>query len=72
MTGPFIICVGNVVRDEVFHVEELPSAGLKTDVLHYEERFGVRRRQQRLQSRISVGELLIRDELERTQLASPS
>ncbi len=40
MTGPFIICVGNVVRDEVFHVEELPSAGLKTDVLHYEERFG--------------------------------
>jgi sulfofructose kinase len=40
MTGPSIICVGNVVRDEVFHVEKLPSAGLKTDVLHYEERFG--------------------------------
>jgi sulfofructose kinase len=40
MTGPYIICVGNVVRDEVFHVEKLPSAGLKTDVLHYEERFG--------------------------------
>lgn len=40
MTGPSIICVGNVVRDEVFHVEKFPSAGLKTDVLHYEERFG--------------------------------
>jgi sulfofructose kinase len=40
MTGPSIICVGNVVRDEVFHVDKLPSAGLKTDVLHYEERFG--------------------------------
>jgi sulfofructose kinase len=40
MTGPRVVCVGNVVRDEVFHVDVLPAAGVKTDVLHYDGRFG--------------------------------
>ncbi|MCX7325916.1 MAG: PfkB family carbohydrate kinase [Hyphomicrobiales bacterium] len=40
MTGPRVVCVGNVVRDEVFHVDILPSAGVKTDVRHYNDRFG--------------------------------
>lgn len=40
MTCSQVVCVGNVVRDEVFHVDVLPSAGIKTDVLKYEERFG--------------------------------
>jgi sulfofructose kinase len=40
MTGPRVICVGNVVRDEVFHVDALPAAGIKTDVLRYDDRFG--------------------------------
>jgi sulfofructose kinase len=35
-----IICVGNLVHDEVFRVEALPSAGIKTGVLDYAERFG--------------------------------
>ena len=40
MTGWRVVCVGNVVRDEVFHVDVLPAAGVKTDVLYYEDRFG--------------------------------
>lgn len=40
MKGPRVVCVGNVVRDEVFHVDVLPAAGIKTDVLHYVGRFG--------------------------------
>lgn len=40
MTGPRVVCVGNVVRDEVFHVDVLPAAGVKTDVRHYSDRFG--------------------------------
>lgn len=35
-----IICVGNLVHDEVFQVEELPRTGIKTGVLGYEQRFG--------------------------------
>lgn len=35
-----IICVGNVVQDEVFRIESLPRSGVKTNVLGYEERFG--------------------------------
>lgn len=35
-----IVCVGNVVQDEVFRVLVLPGAGIKTAVLGYEERFG--------------------------------
>lgn len=35
-----IICVGNIVRDDVFHVAALPAAGIKVDALHYESRFG--------------------------------
>mgnify|MGYP001197030628 CR=1 FL=1 len=35
-----IVCVGNIVHDEVFHIGLLPSAGVKTAVLDYEERFG--------------------------------
>lgn len=40
MTRPRVVCVGNVVRDEVFHVGLLPAAGAKTDVLLCEDRFG--------------------------------
>jgi sulfofructose kinase len=40
MSEPRIVCVGNVVRDEVFYVDVLPSAGIKIDVLRYEERLG--------------------------------
>lgn len=35
-----IICVGNLVHDEVFQVEALPASGIKTGVLGYESRFG--------------------------------
>jgi sulfofructose kinase len=35
-----IICVGNLVHDEVFRVESLPAAGIKTGVLDYVERYG--------------------------------
>lgn len=35
-----IICVGNLVHDEVFRVEVLPASGIKTGVLGYESRFG--------------------------------
>jgi len=35
-----IICVGNLVLDEVFQVEELPRSGIKTGVLGYEKRYG--------------------------------
>jgi sulfofructose kinase len=38
MTG--IICVGNLVHDEVFHVDSLPASGIKTGVLGYHSRFG--------------------------------
>ncbi|WP_186417396.1 PfkB family carbohydrate kinase [Bosea sp. CS1GBMeth4] len=40
MRGRRILCVGNLVQDEVFEVEALPSAGIKTGVLSYAERFG--------------------------------
>lgn len=35
-----ILCVGNLVHDEVFQVAELPRSGIKTGVLGYEQRFG--------------------------------
>lgn len=35
-----IICVGNLVHDEVFHVDSLPASGVKTGVLAYHQRFG--------------------------------
>jgi sulfofructose kinase len=35
-----IICVGNLVHDEVFHVDSLPASGIKTGVLSYHSRFG--------------------------------
>jgi sulfofructose kinase len=35
-----VICVGNLVHDEVFHVESLPASGIKTGVLEYHQRFG--------------------------------
>lgn len=35
-----VICVGNLVHDEVFHVESLPASGIKTGVLAYHHRFG--------------------------------
>lgn len=38
--GRKIVCVGNLVHDEVFQVEELPRSGIKTGVLGYEQRFG--------------------------------
>jgi sulfofructose kinase len=40
MSSRQIVCVGNLVQDEVFEVEALPSAGIKTGVLGYTERFG--------------------------------
>lgn len=40
MIGRRIVCVGNLVQDEVFEVDALPSAGIKTGVLGYTERFG--------------------------------
>lgn len=39
MTGK-IVCVGNLVHDEVFQVEFLPTTGIKTGVLGYQQRFG--------------------------------
>ncbi len=35
-----IVCVGNLVHDEVFQVAELPRSGIKTGVLGYEQRYG--------------------------------
>jgi sulfofructose kinase len=35
-----IVCVGNVVHDEVFRVESLPASGIKTGVLDYMDRYG--------------------------------
>lgn len=35
-----IICVGSIVQDEVYHMEQLPSAGIKMDSLRVEDRFG--------------------------------
>lgn len=35
-----ILCVGNLVHDEVFQVAELPRSGIKTGVLGYEQRYG--------------------------------
>jgi sulfofructose kinase len=35
-----IVCVGNLVHDEVFWVEALPARGIKTGVLDYSERYG--------------------------------
>jgi sulfofructose kinase len=35
-----VVCVGNLVQDEVFHVDAIPSSGIKTGVLGYEERYG--------------------------------
>jgi sulfofructose kinase len=40
LTGPRVVCVGNVVRDEVFHVDVQPVAGVKTDVRQYSDRCG--------------------------------
>ena len=38
--GRKIVCVGNLVHDEVFQVEALPASGIKTGVLGYQSRFG--------------------------------
>jgi sulfofructose kinase len=38
--NPRIVCVGNVVHDEVFRVESLPASGIKTGVLDYTDRYG--------------------------------
>jgi sulfofructose kinase len=35
-----IVCVGNLVHDEVFQVDAIPSSGIKTGVLAYDERYG--------------------------------
>lgn len=35
-----IVCVGNLVHDEVFHIDSLPTSGVKTGVLRYEQRYG--------------------------------
>jgi sulfofructose kinase len=35
-----IVCVGNLVLDEVFQVASLPASGIKTGVLGYEKRYG--------------------------------
>src|SRR5688572_49004 len=35
-----IICAGNLVHDEVFHIDALPTAGIKTGVLRYDQRYG--------------------------------
>ena len=35
-----IVCVGNLVHDEVFQVESLPASGIKTGVLGYQQRYG--------------------------------
>ncbi|WP_332680921.1 PfkB family carbohydrate kinase [Bosea sp. (in: a-proteobacteria)] len=35
-----IVCVGNLVLDEVFQVASLPASGIKTGVLGYEQRYG--------------------------------
>lgn len=35
-----IVCVGNLVLDEVFQVASLPASGIKTGVLAYEKRYG--------------------------------
>src|SRR4051794_41833101 len=35
-----IVCVGNLVHDEVFWVEALPARGIKTGVLDHSERYG--------------------------------
>jgi sulfofructose kinase len=35
-----IVCVGNLVHDEVFRVELLPASGIKTGVLQHTERYG--------------------------------
>ena len=35
-----IVCVGNLVHDEVFRVDALPASGIKTGVQGYESRFG--------------------------------
>jgi sulfofructose kinase len=35
-----IVCVGNLVHDEVFRVESLPASGIKTGVLDYVDRYG--------------------------------
>ena len=33
MVARKIVCVGNLVHDEVFQVESLPASGIKTGVL---------------------------------------
>jgi len=35
-----IVCVGNLVHDEVFQVESLPSSGTKIGALAYQQRYG--------------------------------
>ncbi len=35
-----IVCVGSIVQDEVYHMETLPSAGIKMDAQRVEDRFG--------------------------------
>src|SRR5829696_10025705 len=36
----WIVCVGNLVHDEVFRVESLPASGIKAGVLEYTDRYG--------------------------------
>lgn len=35
-----IVCVGNLVHDEVFQVDRIPGVGIKVEVRGYESRFG--------------------------------
>ncbi|MDF1586819.1 carbohydrate kinase family protein [Marinimicrococcus flavescens] len=39
-TTPRVVCSGNLVHDEVFHVGSIPTAGFKSGVLRYDERYG--------------------------------
>lgn len=35
-----IVCVGSIVQDEVYHLDALPTAGIKMDAHRVEDRFG--------------------------------
>jgi len=35
-----VVCVGNLVHDEVFQVDQIPGVGIKVEVRGYESRFG--------------------------------
>ncbi|MEZ5866267.1 MAG: PfkB family carbohydrate kinase [Geminicoccaceae bacterium] len=35
-----VVCVGNLVHDEVFQIDQIPGVGIKVEVRGYESRFG--------------------------------